>query len=67
MSACPRTSDQLAVLPGQGQAGGDGGKVSFQAVAEGVEARQVVGADRFDPPGELVALELVIILPNART
>ncbi|MFA0845587.1 hypothetical protein [Streptomyces rochei] len=47
-----------ARTPRQGQPGGDRGKVSFQAVGEGVKTRQVVGANRLDPLRELVPLEL---------
>jgi hypothetical protein len=42
----------------------DGGEVSFEAVGEGVEAGQVVGADRLDPLRESVALELGEHLPG---
>nr|WP_258311490.1 hypothetical protein [Streptomyces sp. NWU49] len=47
-----------AGAPRQCEAGGDGGEIAFEAVDEGVEAGQVVGADRLDPLRELVALEL---------
>ncbi|MFJ5031106.1 hypothetical protein ACIQB5_23885 [Streptomyces sp. NPDC088560] len=47
-----------AGAPGQGQASGDGGEVPFEAVGEGVEAGQVVGADRFDPLRKPVAFEV---------
>lgn len=47
-----------AGAPLQCQAGGDGGEIAFEAVDEGVEAGQVVGAGRLDPLRKLVALEL---------
>ncbi|MEU5499750.1 hypothetical protein [Streptomyces griseofuscus] len=46
-----------AGAPRQGQARCDGGEIAFEAVGEGVEAGQVVGADRLDPLWEPVALE----------
>ncbi|MDX2825290.1 hypothetical protein PV416_30455 [Streptomyces ipomoeae] len=53
-----------AGAPGRREAGGDGGEIPFEAVDEGVEARQVLGADRLDPLRELVALELGEHLPE---
>lgn len=53
-----------AGAPGQCEAGGDGGEISFEAVDEGVEAWQVVGADGLDPLRELLALELGEHLPE---
>ncbi|MFB8273505.1 hypothetical protein ACFC96_43965 [Streptomyces sp. NPDC055955] len=50
--------------PRQCEAGGDGGEVSFEAVGEGVEAGQVVDANRLDPLRELVVLELGEHLPE---
>ncbi|MFK0016231.1 hypothetical protein [Streptomyces sp. NPDC091027] len=38
-----------AGAPRQCQAGDDCGEIAFEAVDEGVEAGQVVGADRLDP------------------
>jgi hypothetical protein len=46
------------------EAGGDGYEIAFEAVDEGVEVGQVVGADRLDPLRELVALELDEHLPE---
>jgi hypothetical protein len=46
-----------AGAPRQSQAGGHGGEIPFEAVDEGVEAGQVIGADRLDPLRELVTLE----------
>lgn len=47
-----------AGAPRQCEASGDGYEIAFEAVDIGVEAGQVVGADRLDPLRELVALEL---------
>jgi len=47
------------------QLGGDSGESPFEAVDEGVEAGQVVGADPLDPSRELVAPERGEHLPES--
>ncbi|MFC9316005.1 transposase family protein [Streptomyces nigra] len=46
-----------ARAPRQCQADSDSGEISFETVDKGVEAGQVVGADRLDPLRKLLALE----------
>lgn len=53
-----------AGAPRQCETSGDGVEIAFEAVDEGVEAGQVVGADPLDPFWELVALELSEHLPE---
>ncbi|MFJ7063590.1 hypothetical protein ACIQVA_39100 [Streptomyces microflavus] len=53
-----------ARAPGQGQAGGVGREVAFEAVDEGVHVGQVVGPDRRDPLGEPFSLQLGEYLPE---
>ena len=47
-----------AVVEREGEPGVDGGPVEFQAVAEGMQVRQVDGANWRDPVGELGVVAL---------